>query len=78
MARFREIRILRKFATVRASIHNHFSLDRHLTRRFVFKQNRSAALAEWDQLAARDLCFPALWRPVRMRLTRPRIRQIPI
>ena len=26
--------------------------DRHLNRRDIFKQNRSAALAEWRQLAA--------------------------
>jgi hypothetical protein len=35
-----------------SSIHNHFNKDRHLNRRDVFKQNRSAALAEWRQLAA--------------------------
>ena len=34
------------------SIHNHFNQDRHLNRRDIFKQNRSAALAEWRQLAA--------------------------
>ena len=52
MAKFRDIRTLQKFAAVHASIHNHFSLDRHLTCRSVFKQNRAAALAEWRQLAA--------------------------
>jgi hypothetical protein len=35
-----------------ASIHNHFNHDRHFNRRDIFKQNRSAALAEWRQLAA--------------------------
>jgi putative transposase len=35
-----------------ASIHNHFNLDRHLNQRAIFKDNRSAALAEWRQLAA--------------------------
>jgi putative transposase len=34
-----------------ASIHNHFNQDRHLNRRYIFKQMRSAALAEWRQLA---------------------------
>jgi hypothetical protein len=29
-----------------------FNLDRQLTRRHAFKQNRSAALAEWRQFAA--------------------------
>ena len=52
MARFRDIKTLQKFAAVHASIHNHFNLERHLTRRDIFKQNRSAALAEWSQLAA--------------------------
>ena len=51
MARFRDIRTLQKFASVHASIHNHFNLDRHLTPREIFKQKRSAALAEWRQLA---------------------------
>ncbi len=52
MAKFRDIKTLPKFAAVHASIHNHFNLDRHLNRRDIFKQNRSAALAEWRQLAA--------------------------
>ncbi len=52
MARFRDIKTLQKFASAHASIHNHFNKDRHLNRRDTFKQNRSAALAEWRQLAA--------------------------
>ena len=52
MARFRDIKTLQKFAPVHASIHNHFNHQRHLTRRDVFKQHRTAALAEWRQLAA--------------------------
>jgi putative transposase len=52
MAKFRDIKALQKFASVHASIHNHFNQDRHLNRRSIFKQNRSAALAEWRQLAA--------------------------
>ena len=40
------------FAAVQASIHNHFNQDRHLNSREIFKQNRSAALAERRQLAA--------------------------
>jgi putative transposase len=52
MAKFRRAKTLQKFASVHASIHNHFNLDRQLTRREKFKQNRSAALAEWRQLAA--------------------------
>ena len=52
MARFRDIKTLQKFASAHASIHNHFNHDRHLNRRDIFKQNRSAAMAEWHQLAA--------------------------
>ena len=52
MAKFRDVKTLQKFATVHASIHNHFNHDRHLNRRDIFRQNRSAALAEWRQLAA--------------------------
>jgi len=52
MAKFRETKTLQKFASIHASIHNHFNLDRQLTRSDDFKQNRSAALAEWRQLAA--------------------------
>ena len=51
MARFRDIKTLQKFAAVHASIHNHFNQDRRLNRRDMFKPNRSAALAEWCQLA---------------------------
>ena len=52
MQKFRAVRTLQKFAAAHASIHNHFNHDRQLDRRDIFKQNRSAALAEWRQLAA--------------------------
>src|SRR5665648_1092258 len=52
MTKFRDIKTLQKFAAAHASIHNHFNHDRHLNGRHIFKQNRSAALAEWRQLAA--------------------------
>jgi len=52
MARLRDIKTLQKFASVHASIHNHFNQERHLNSRDTFKQKRSAALAEWRQLAA--------------------------
>ena len=51
MAKFRAVKTLQKFAAVHTSIHNHFNQDRHLNRRNIFKQNRSAALAEWRKLA---------------------------
>jgi len=52
MANFRNIKTLQKFASVHASIHNHFNLDRHLNQRAIFKVDRSAALAEWREPAA--------------------------
>ena len=52
MSKFRNVKTLQKFASVHASIHNHFNLERHLTPRETFKQNRAAAMAEWRQLAA--------------------------
>ena len=52
MAKFRDVKTLQKFAAAHASIHNHFNQERHLNRRDIFKQKRSAALAEWRQLAA--------------------------
>jgi len=52
MLKFRDVKTLQKFASIHASIHNHFNLERHLNRRETFKENRTAALAEWRQLAA--------------------------
>jgi len=52
MAKFRDVKTLQKFAATHASIHNHFNLERHLNKRDKFKRDRSAALAEWYQLAA--------------------------
>ena len=52
MANFRNVKTLQKFASVHASIHNHFSHERHLNRRDIFKRARAPALAEWRQLAA--------------------------
>lgn len=52
MLRFRQMKALQKFASVHASLHNHFSQERHLVDRQTFKQRRSAALAEWQSLAS--------------------------
>jgi|TARA_R110002072_G_scaffold80606_12_gene185127 putative transposase len=52
MLRFRRMRSLQLFASVHSSVHNHFNLERHLNQRDRFKENRTAALAEWRQLAA--------------------------
>jgi len=50
MLRFRQMKSLQKFASVHANVHNHFNKDRHLTDRQTYKANRSAALAEWQNL----------------------------
>jgi len=52
MAKFRKAKTLQVFASVHSSIYNHFNHDRHLTPRDIFKENRSATLDEWRQLAA--------------------------
>ena len=43
---------LQKFAAVPSSVFNHFNSDRSLSSRPVYKQARTAALAEWRQLCA--------------------------
>jgi putative transposase len=52
MSKFRDVKTLQKFTSIHASIHNHFSHGRHLINREIYKENRSAALAEWRQLVA--------------------------
>ena len=52
MLRFRQMKSLQKFATVHANVHNHFNLERHLVDRRIYKESRSAALAEWQILAS--------------------------
>jgi putative transposase len=49
---FRQMKSLQKFASVHAGLHNHFQLERHLIDRQTFKQRRSAAWAEWQNLVA--------------------------
>ena len=45
MAKFRSSKSLQKFASIHASLHNHFNHQRHLNRRDIFKHYRAAALA---------------------------------
>jgi len=52
MLRFRRMRTLQKFASVHASVHNHFPTERHLKDRNTYKQTRAAALVEWRGLLA--------------------------
>ena len=52
MAKFRSAKSLQIFASIHASVYNHFNQERHLRNRQNFKLNRSAALAEWRQITA--------------------------
>ena len=52
MQRFRSMKTLQRFSSVHAQVHNHFNQERHLVARQVYKQRRSAALAEWLALSA--------------------------
>jgi putative transposase len=52
MQRFRLMRMLQKFTSVYASVHNHFNQERHLYSQHNFKINRTAALNEWRQAHA--------------------------
>jgi putative transposase len=50
MLQFRRMRSLQKFASVHASVTNHFNSERCLSSRPLFKLNRATALAEWRGL----------------------------
>src|ERR1700722_6274663 len=52
MQRFRSPKTLQKFSSVHAQVPNQFNQERHLVTRQVYKQRRSAALAEWRALVA--------------------------
>jgi len=45
------MKTLQKFASVRASLHNHFNQERHLTDRQTYKERRWPAFADWRNLA---------------------------
>ena len=52
MLRFQRMKTLQKSVSVHASVHNHFNAQRHPVDRQTFKESRSAAFAEWQNLAA--------------------------
>ena len=59
MLRFRRMKLLQKFVSIRASLLNHFNTQRHLVDRQTYKFRRSAALVEWQSLMA-EIWVP--WR----------------
>jgi putative transposase len=52
MLKFRRTKTLQKFVVVHGQIHNHFNSERHLVSSEIYKQRRSAALAESRAVAA--------------------------
>ena len=52
MLRFRQMKSSQKSASVHANVHSLFSLERHRIDRSTFKQLRSAAMAEWQNLTS--------------------------
>jgi len=52
MLRFRQMKTLQEFASIHASLHNHFNQERHLVDRQTYRERRSTALAEWQSLMA--------------------------
>ena len=52
MLRFRRMHSLQKFASVHASVHDHFNVERSLSSRDHYKEARAAALVEWRALCA--------------------------
>ena len=75
MIRLRNVKILQKFASVHALAHNHFSQERHFVSREIYKERRSAALAEWRSVIGVSLVEFGLTAPSRRQgavgLTRP-------
>ena len=52
VTQFQSLSTLQKFSSIHAQVHNHFNLERHLVTREIYKQRRSAALAEWRTVMA--------------------------
>jgi putative transposase len=47
MERFRRMNTFQTFAALHGTVHNHFNQERHLISRDLYRERRSAALAEW-------------------------------
>ena len=52
MLRFRQIKSLQNLALAHANVRIHFKPERQLVDRKMFKHRRSAALANWREIAA--------------------------
>jgi putative transposase len=52
MLKFRRMRSLQKFASIHSSVYNHFNKERYINSREIFKLQRNAVIAEWQQICA--------------------------
>ena len=52
MLKLRRMPSLQKFVSIHSSVFNHFNKERHINSRKIFRLQRNAALAEWQQLSA--------------------------
>ncbi|WP_443025591.1 hypothetical protein [Sphingomonas sp. PB4P5] len=50
------LKLLQKFASVHANVHNNFNRERHLVDRQTYKEHRSAALPKRGQIAQLGGC----------------------
>jgi len=46
------MKTLQQFASTHAAFHSHFNQERSLVSRQIYRERRSAALAEWQTLTA--------------------------
>jgi hypothetical protein len=75
MLRFRRVKTLQQFASVYASLDNHFNQERHLISREALNTRRPAALAERRQIESQRQLrvgdHTPKWRRVAVGLTAP-------
>jgi putative transposase len=55
MLRFRQMKNLQKFASVHASVHKHFGLERHVIARETYEELRSVAPADSQKIVKAKL-----------------------
>jgi|TARA_B110000046_G_C12967928_1_gene387600 putative transposase len=75
MVHFKHMRSLQKFVSIHSSIYNHLNIERHLNSRETYKDERKAALVEWQQIyTASYQDIIAILKRVSIRLTASRRR----
>lgn len=72
MLRFRRMRSLQMFATVHASVTNHFNTEISHSSEAIFKESRATGLAYWPDLGeTQRAASSSLTKPVRTCLVTP-------